>query len=322
MRVVLRRGLDVILDQKLPLLGAVGPSHSLNLRVATPRTTRGLAGSQSVDYFSPKGYSLVAGRAVVVPLGADPQAAASAASRAGAAAVVLYGPALPPGSFRVAEDETAPSSSSRRRRRSSCSRRSAPGSTWGSRSGRATPTRIATAARSPSFSSRGLAFDSGDQAERRRARHCARDRRARAATDGSPLYGTVNGTSGAAATVAGAAALLAQMRPSLDGPALDSLLVGYAQPGGAAATAVGARHVPARRIGRRRGGGAADDARLRDLAGARTGTRRGRSSCATSRRGGCSSRSARSPAASRRRSRSRSCRTTSRCASGARRACR
>jgi hypothetical protein len=59
------------------------------------------------------------------------------------------------------------------------------------------------------------------------------------ATDGSPLYGTVNGTSGAAATVAGAAALLAQMRPSLDGPSLDSLLVGYAQRGGAPATQVG-----------------------------------------------------------------------------------
>jgi hypothetical protein len=40
--------------------------------------------------------------------------------------------------------------------------------------------------------------------------------------------------------VAGAAALLAQMRPALDGPALQSLLVGYAQPGGAPATEIGA----------------------------------------------------------------------------------
>jgi hypothetical protein len=51
------------------------------------------------------------------------------------------------------------------------------------------------------------------------------------AADGSPLYGTVNGTSGSAATVAGAAALLIQMRPSLDGPAIASLLTGYADPG-------------------------------------------------------------------------------------------
>ncbi|HKU59270.1 MAG TPA: hypothetical protein VJP39_06665, partial [Gaiellaceae bacterium] len=42
------------------------------------------------------------------------------------------------------------------------------------------------------------------------------------------------------ADVAGAAALIAQMRPSLDAAALRSLLVGYAQPGGAAATSTGA----------------------------------------------------------------------------------
>ena len=48
-----------------------------------------------------------------------------------------------------------------------------------------------------------------------------------------------NGTSGSAATVAGAAALLAQMRPALDGPALRSLLVGYSQRGRASAFAVG-----------------------------------------------------------------------------------
>jgi hypothetical protein len=107
-RVVLRRGLDVILDQQMPLLGAVAPRHSLSLRVATPRSTKGLAGSQSVDYFNAKGLSIVAGRAVVVEAGADPQAAALAASRAGASAVVLYGASLPPGSLRVAEDETAP----------------------------------------------------------------------------------------------------------------------------------------------------------------------------------------------------------------------
>src|SRR5439155_1198366 len=93
-RVVLRRGLDVILDQKLPLLGPVAPSHSLSLQVATPRSTRGVAGSQSVDYFDAKGFSRVAGRAVVVPVGADPQAAAIAASRAGAAAIVAGAAAL------------------------------------------------------------------------------------------------------------------------------------------------------------------------------------------------------------------------------------
>jgi hypothetical protein len=48
-------------------------------------------------------------------------------------------------------------------------------------------------------------------------------------TDGSARYGTVNGTSVAAALVTGAAALLAQGRPDLDADALKSLLVGSAR---------------------------------------------------------------------------------------------
>src|SRR5439155_5150146 len=43
-------------------------------------------------------------------------------------------------------------------------------------------------------------------------------------------FGTVSGSSAAAATVAGAAALLAQARTGLDGGAIRSLLAGYARP--------------------------------------------------------------------------------------------
>src|SRR5581483_4566709 len=48
--------------------------------------------------------------------------------------------------------------------------------------------------------------------------------------DGSPRFVSVNGSSAAAATVAGAAALLAQARPSLGASALAGLLVGTATP--------------------------------------------------------------------------------------------
>ena len=74
--------------------------------------------------------------------------------------------------------------------------------------------------------------------------------------DGTARYGTVNGTSAAAALVAGDAALLAQARPDLDAESLKGLLVGAARPlahdavtaqgaglvdvGGAAATEVAA----------------------------------------------------------------------------------
>src|SRR3954468_7271695 len=86
-RVVLRRGLDVIFDQRVPLLGAVAPARAATLAVATPRSTHGLAGTSTTDFCDANAFSLVSGRAVVAPVGSDPQALAAAASRAGAAAV-------------------------------------------------------------------------------------------------------------------------------------------------------------------------------------------------------------------------------------------
>ena len=59
------------------------------------------------------------------------------------------------------------------------------------------------------------------------------------AADGEPAFATVNGTSVAAAAVAGAAALLAQERPGLTAPDLASLLAGSARPAGARLTAGG-----------------------------------------------------------------------------------
>ncbi len=101
-RVVLRRGLDVILDRRLPLLGPFEPSRSRVLQVATARSQAGGAG-----FFDAKGSSLVAGRAAVVPAGADPEAIAEDAMHAGAAAVVLYGDELPAGALRLSESQTA-----------------------------------------------------------------------------------------------------------------------------------------------------------------------------------------------------------------------
>jgi hypothetical protein len=239
-RVVLRRGLDVILDEKLPLLGAASPPHRLTLRVAEPRATHGLPGASSVDFFSAKGYSLVAGRAVVVPAGDDPTATATAAARAGAAAVVLYGDSLPAGAMRVGEDATTPvvAVPAAAAAELLAAKRAGldVGIAVGSRTDDANPGRGLVAG----FSSQGLAYDGAVKPDVAAPGVALATAEPGLATDGSPLYGTINGTSAAAATVAGGAALLAQMRPALDGPALESLLVGYAQPGGAPATAVGA----------------------------------------------------------------------------------
>src|SRR5207247_5905677 len=106
------------------------------------------------------------------------------------------------------------------------------------------------------FSSTGLAFDGRVKPELVAPGVALETAEPGANADGSARYGTVNGTSAAAALVAGSAALLAQARPYLDADALKSLLVGAARPlpddavtaqgaglidlGGATATEVGA----------------------------------------------------------------------------------
>jgi hypothetical protein len=239
-RVVLRRGLDVILDERLPLLGSVEPSHAMTLRVVTPRSTAGLAGSASADFFTAKGLSLVAGRAVVAPVGSSPQELALAASRAGAAAVILYGDALPAGALRIAEDESAPVVVVPTAAAVELLAAQRAGIDVGIAVGAAVDGANESLGRVTGFSSQGLAFDGSIKPNVVAPGVALATAEPGAASDGSPLYGTVNGTSGAAATVGGAAALLAQMRPSLDGPALQSLLVGYAQRGRASPLAVGA----------------------------------------------------------------------------------
>ena len=106
------------------------------------------------------------------------------------------------------------------------------------------------------FSSTGLAFDGRVKPEVVAPGVALETAEAGANPDGSARYGTVNGTSVAAALVAASAALLAQARPYLDADALKSLLVGSARPlpddrvtaqgvglidvGGATATEIGA----------------------------------------------------------------------------------
>ena len=238
-RIVLRRGLDVIFDQRVPLLGAAAPSHAANLRVVAPRATAGVPGAAPTDFFTQNGLSLVAGKAVVLPAGDDPEATVISASRAGAAAVVLYGPSLPAGSLRLSEDATAPAVVIPSAAAVELLAAQRAGLDVGVSVGAVHSATNTSRGIVASFSSQGLAYDGSLKPNIAAPGVAIATSEPGSAADQSPLYGTVNGTSAAAATVAGAAALLAQMRPDLDGEGLGGLLAGYAQRGRAEPTAVG-----------------------------------------------------------------------------------
>ena len=101
----MRVGLDLVLDRPLPLAGAVVSARPLRARARARRgcasgsRCAGAAGSSSTG----TAVSLVAGRAALVPGGADPQLAAEYAARAGATAVVVYGTQLPAGGLGLDE---------------------------------------------------------------------------------------------------------------------------------------------------------------------------------------------------------------------------
>src|SRR5204863_2150296 len=93
-RIVIRDGLEVLLDGTVPLGGAVTPRDQLDLRVAVPAGTLGRArrtAPRLTDFFTDDGGSRVAGRAALVPVGASPAPAAERAALAGASTVLLYG---------------------------------------------------------------------------------------------------------------------------------------------------------------------------------------------------------------------------------------
>ena len=230
-RVLVRSGLTPLLDATEPLAGAVGPARALDLRVAAPHGLRDAA-ARLPDFFTPAGASLVAGRAALVPMGTSPAAAAERAAAAGAAAVVLYGGAAPltAGGLGLDEAVSVPVVSLPAAAARSAIAQLAAGA----------PVTVALRPVGPAsnserdlvtgFSSGGLGFDGRLKPDVVAAGVALATSDPGANADGSPRFVTVNGSSAAAALVAGGAALVAQARPALDAAALKGLIVGTARP--------------------------------------------------------------------------------------------
>ena len=212
-------------EATLDVSGLLGPSLASPTQPAEVEA----AGSTLGDFFDTNGVSRVAGRAALVPAdGNSLEAKARNAKAAGAAALLVYGTALPAGALD-AEDSTA------------LPVLALPGE-WGAdamdalRQGEPVTVVVAPAGTVANpdldavarFSSGGLAFDG-------RVKPDVVAPGVGLATldpspDGKPRYSTVSGSSAAAAVAAGAAALVAQARTGLTASELRSVLVGSAEP--------------------------------------------------------------------------------------------
>jgi subtilisin family serine protease len=234
-RVVLRTGLHVELDTTRPLAAAGRPSHPIDVGIGVPRSRTtapfGYRGAiPLLDFFDEAGLSLVAGRAALLPAGTDPDGTVANAARAGAVAVLFYGADLPAGAVGLDTAAPIPVSSISNdvaRRLVAQARRGLRATASIGAVGTATNAGEGRVAR---FSSTGLAFDGRVKPELVAPGVALETAEPGVNADGSARYGSANGTSGASALVAGAAALLAQARPDLGADALKSLLVGSARP--------------------------------------------------------------------------------------------
>lgn len=219
---VVTHGLGVLVRRRAPLLGLVRPGRTRTLR-AVPVDASGV-GPEGV--FDRRGFSRVAGRAAVISVAAPPRALIERLARAGAAAVLVAGGDLPPGALGL--DETigvpvlgAPESLLAAVRR--LARDPLPVLvTIGRDRGAGVEAGLAA------FSSRGLAFD-GTAKPDLVAPGVALPTASPGADAGRSRFVTANGTSVAAAVVAGAAAAVAQARPGLSAPRLRGVLVGTAR---------------------------------------------------------------------------------------------
>ncbi len=231
---VVRVGLGVMFDERVPLAGAVAPSIRQSLEVSVPRLDRAErtqgAPPRLEHFFAPNGLSLVAGRAALVPAGDDPAYAASQAVKAGAALVVLYGgDSLPSGGIGLDDGVTVPVVGIPADVGARVVQELADGRSAHVSVGRVSSEASATAGGVAPFSSRGLAFDGFVKPDLVAPGVGLLTSDPGKAEDGSARYSSISGTSASAAIVAGAAALLAQARPQLDASALKGLLAGSAR---------------------------------------------------------------------------------------------
>ncbi|HEX2496642.1 MAG TPA: S8 family serine peptidase [Gaiellaceae bacterium] len=244
-QVTIRSGLRVVFDDEVPLGGARAPGESLTLDLAAPAPRDQLLPSvlgqgaplSIADFFDRNGYSRVAGKAALAPAGGAPDSTVAGAAGAGAAAVVLHDARVPAGSLGADERIGVPVVSVPATAADEALRLLRAGEPATIEIGAPRERENPFAGGPAAFSSHGLAFDGGTKPEVVASGVALLTSLPGRGADGEPAFGTVSGSSAAAAVAASGAALLAQARPDLDARGLRGALVG------SAATAGGARRL-------------------------------------------------------------------------------
>jgi len=228
-RVVIRSGLDVLYNAAVSLGGSAAPNAALNRLLARPQAVENTAGELKAApdlsrFFSSSGYSLVAGKAALVPAGDDPLGAARNADLAGASAVVLYGTSLPSGALGLDENVTVPVVGVPARVGRQVSAMLREGENVEVSIGKPFTVTNPNVGKVAAFSSRGLSFSGEIKPNLVAPGVGIASADAGTTEQGYPAFATVSGSSAAAAVVAGAAALLTQARPDLSESELRSAL--------------------------------------------------------------------------------------------------
>ncbi|MGH3134774.1 MAG: S8 family serine peptidase [Gaiellaceae bacterium] len=223
-RVHVRAGLRVLFERALPLGGA--PTKTVAAGVVP--VTRAEAAKGIAGFFRSDGVSIVAGRAALLPRGLLSEETVEEATTAGAVAVLVHG-RLPAGAFSLDVPEGIPVVGLPDDLVREVRAMLAAGVPVTAAVGAVDVVENDSGDPVAAFSSRGLAFEGILKPDVVAAGVAIPTSEPGRGEEGDVRFGTVSGTSVAAAVAAGAAAVLAEGRPRVGARGLAGLLVGSAQ---------------------------------------------------------------------------------------------
>ncbi len=233
-RVLVRAGLRVLYEADVPLGGAPTETVTADVVLVDRRTAaRGIAGLFS------DGVSAVAGHSVLLPRAALSDDTVEEATSAGALSVLVDGP-LPAGAFSLDVPAGVPVVGLDRGVVAEVRAMLAAGVPVTVAIGDVEVASREAGGSIAAFSSRGLVLDGSLKPDLAAPGVSVPTSEPGRGDDGEVRFGTISGTSAAAAVTAGVAAVLAQGRPALDARELHGVLVGSAQRADLDPTASGA----------------------------------------------------------------------------------